>query len=88
MEFDKSRIFTTVNADELRVGDLVLLANTLTVLKEMIAEHYTPSKLVAIKSEDCLERFCDDDEDSFCLAYLVKRTEMSLDKLIAEHISQ
>lgn len=34
MEFDKSRIYTSVNADELRAGDKVIVANTLYDLRK------------------------------------------------------
>lgn len=33
MEFDKSRVYTSVNADELKVGSEVICANNLDSLK-------------------------------------------------------
>ena len=36
MEFDKSRVFSAVNADELPIGSKVILGNTLSELKEAV----------------------------------------------------
>ena len=36
MEFDKSRVYTALNADELKIGSKVILGNTLSELKEAV----------------------------------------------------
>lgn len=36
MEFDKSRVYTVLNADELQIGSKVILGNTLSELKEAV----------------------------------------------------
>lgn len=38
MEFDKSRVYSTLNADELKVGSKVIVAETLTHLKILLKE--------------------------------------------------
>ena len=36
MEFDKSRVYTIVNADELKVGSKVIVADSLGLLKRLV----------------------------------------------------
>ena len=38
MEFDKSKVYTALNADEVKVGSLCYLADTLSVLQLMCEE--------------------------------------------------
>jgi len=35
MEFDKSKVYTTLNADELKIGSKVIVADDLGTLKQM-----------------------------------------------------
>lgn len=37
MDFDKSKVYTTLNADELKVGSKVIVAYTLGALKRIIS---------------------------------------------------
>ena len=38
MEFDKSRVYTALNADELEVGSTVIVADSLQVLKDKVSK--------------------------------------------------
>lgn len=72
MEFDKSRVYTALNADELKVGSTVFVANTLAYLKEVVNAEYSNwrVKVDIIKNEWCDSRFYADREN-WLLAYLI-----------------
>lgn len=76
MEFDKSRVFTALNADELKRGDKVFVADQLSVLKQRVQEGKKNSAIVLqkINGEDWGRRFGLTMSD-FALAYLVERAE-------------
>lgn len=74
MEFDKSRVYTALNADELKVGSKVILSDNLSYLKECVEHSDCIVSLKAIKSELFGERFFDGGS-SWCLAYLVEEPE-------------
>lgn len=73
MEFDKSRVYTALNADELKVGSIVCVADSLSKLKSRFYRGKTGA-LSQINSEDSQYRFrfetCD-----FALAYLIEPPE-------------
>lgn len=74
MEFDKSKVYTAVNADELKVGSKVIVAETLSDLKERVEDGYVQT-LTGVCVDDCMCRF---EADSICvynLAYLVSEPE-------------
>ena len=71
MEFDKSKVYTTVNADELEEGDKVLLANDLEGLKNQVKDNVAPTTLVSIAFEDKHFRFKSTADLWYALAYLV-----------------
>ena len=75
MEFDKSRVFTALNADELKPGDKVIVANTIGHLKHYVA-HCTKENCIikGILDEEETRRFLTPG-DKFSLAYLVERKE-------------
>lgn len=61
MEFDKSRVYSALNADELHKGDRVILADTLQQLKE---------KVMSNASEYVIEYIADETEDlRFCMRF-------------------
>lgn len=76
MEFDKSRVYTALNADELKAGDKVIVADQLAVLKQRVQEAKKDSAIVLrkINGEDWGRRFGFTMSD-FALAYLVERKE-------------
>lgn len=71
MEFDKSKVYTTVNADELEEGDKVLLANDLEGLKNQVKDNVAPTTLVSIAFEDKHFRFKGHENAWYALAYLI-----------------
>lgn len=75
MDFDKSRVYTAVNADELHEGDLCILADSLRVLKECVKNDIGIRKPFAIREENESKRFVLEDNNwgNLCyhLAYLV-----------------
>ena len=76
MEFDKSRIYSAVNADELRAGDKVIVANTLVTLKRNVANNVKPLILLEVIDEDYDLRFeVNFNKGRYALAYLVERKE-------------
>ena len=71
MDFDKSKVYTALNADELKEGDKVLLADNLEDLKNQVEDDKTPIILAAIASEDQQFRFKNTADLWYALAYLV-----------------
>ena len=60
MEFDKSRVYTALNADELEVGSMVIVADSLFILRNTVknADKKFIVKLTGIADEMAPERFC------------------------------
>lgn len=72
MKFDKSRVYTAVNADELKIGSRCLFADTVRGLRRKVEE-----------DANCVETFyrlynngCDDsfvgNDCAYCYAYLIE----------------
>ena len=74
MEFDKSRVYTALNADELKAGDKVIVANDLMMLRERVQKTERIWTIVDINPDDVEYRFKTEDR-SDALAYLVERAE-------------
>lgn len=75
MEFDKSRCYSALNADELKAGDKVIVANSLYLLRQAMSNNDIKT-INAIQSDDNLDRFIVDDySDAYAFAYLVERAE-------------
>nr|DAW66646.1 MAG TPA: hypothetical protein [Caudoviricetes sp.] len=75
MEFDKSRIYTAVNADELQIGSKVILSNVLSELKEAVEveKEEAIQTLAIIRGENEVLRFVGDKYHSgYTLAYLIE----------------
>ena len=80
MEFDKSRCFTSLNADELKAGDKVIVGSSLLELKTNVECNRRCGNIVEIGGECSNRRFTVDDVDGrgqtyWELAYLVERKE-------------
>ena len=75
MEFDKSRVYTALNADELKQGDKVIVARSLSLLKTAIenAEKHIKT-LEEVNDEGFAFRFVVDNT-SFPIAYLIERKD-------------
>lgn len=76
MEFDKSRCYSALNADELKPGDKVVVADDLATLKRCVKDNSPIDTIRMIGEEDYLYRFgVKDNCVSFALAYLVEMKE-------------
>lgn len=75
MKFDKSKVFTALNADELKPGDKVYLGDSIAELKYKLEnEDYSSSILTIIDIDDWNFSFVTK-KDVGNLAYLVERTK-------------
>ena len=78
MEFDKSKIYTVLNADELKLGSKVYVADSLEALQSYVEDNDN-AQICTIKRimEKCYRgRFCVYEyEYTFALAYLVSEPE-------------
>ena len=72
MDFDVARVYTAANADELKVGSKVIVADTLGGLKNLVRDAGDISKLKEVCEEDVGHRFKVND-GSYALAYLVEK---------------
>lgn len=72
MEFDKSKVYTAVNADELKTGSKVYVSDNFYYLKECVEENEGHFTLDIILSEKEPKRFCVKNEQPFALAYLIE----------------
>lgn len=75
MEFDVSRVYTAVNADELKVGSKVIVADNLADLKAKVEQDTKPATLQGIEPDDRLYRFLTIYPRN-ALAYLVSEPEV------------
>jgi actin-related protein len=80
MEFDKSRVYTSVNADELKVGSKVIVGDNLSELKEDVLKHRLPKIIKKVESEDNEHRFLCDDSFHYALVYLISDPEEKTDE--------
>lgn len=71
MEFDKNKVYTSLNADELKVGSRVILADSLESLKYNVTYGHSIVPLVEVRGEGYSTRFFDG-KNGWCLAYLVE----------------
>ena len=75
MEFDKNRIYTAVNADELKIGSKCIFAHTIAELRNRVQDEdaqYYMSELTQVFSDRVVERFEQDDTEVYALAYLIE----------------
>ena len=77
MIFDKSKVYTALNADELKVGSKVILANYLEGLKNRVEANSYPTyvqELKCVMGTSSTNRF-KTDTDFYNLAYLISEPE-------------
>ena len=78
MEFDKAKVYTALNADELKVGSRVIIGNTIEELRNRVQNGTTPLTLSEIRSDRYEKRFkvAEYEEDSvFSFIYLISEPE-------------
>ena len=73
MKFDKSKVYTAVNADELKAGSKVIVADTMEILKDRVAQDGPVETLRLVQSEGAFYRF--KTQGQYALAYLVSEPE-------------
>lgn len=74
MEFNKAKVFTSLNADMVKVGSSGYFANSLKCLRDTVEREYKPvySKIDRINPDSYDDRFCNKDGYEYNLFYLVK----------------
>lgn len=72
MEFDKSRVYTAVNADELPIGSICIFANTLGGLRTYVECDCAKCTLKVVADEHEEARFGNEQDLFWCLAYLIE----------------
>lgn len=70
MEFDKSRVYTALNADEMEIGSKCIFADTIHDLRLYVQTDCMPKNLVRLFGDDNIDRFATD-EGTFIYAYLI-----------------
>lgn len=74
MEFDNSKVYTALNADELEIGSKVTVANDLAHLKVFVHDDFT-CILEKVLDEESTYRFVANEGAPYSLAYLVSESE-------------
>ena len=74
MEFQKERVFTALNADELKLGSQVILANSISELKAKLENGGYVRILEEIFGEYYRDRF-GINKNAYSLAYLISEPE-------------
>lgn len=72
MEFDKSRVYTAVNADELPIGSICIFANTLGDLRTYVECDCAKCTFKVVADEHEEARFGNEQDLFWCLAYLIE----------------
>lgn len=72
MEFDKSRVFTALNAEEVKVGSKGYGSDTMEDLKCKLITEAELLELTEVRGEDSILRFIDTLSRSYALFYLVE----------------
>ena len=77
MDFDKSRVYTALNADELKVGSKVLVSNCVSDLKEQVANYKNGDtrELINICSESSLDGRFETICNLYHFVYLISEPE-------------
>ena len=76
MKFDETRVYTALNADELKIGSKCIFADTIHDLRLYVQTDSIPKSLVHLLGDDNVDRFATD-ECTFIYAYLIQLPEKS-----------
>lgn len=72
MEFDKNKVFTSVNADEVKVGSIGYFADTYADLKNLVVSNSNRKKhIYTITDADYIRRFATRNDGLYLLFYLL-----------------
>lgn len=77
MNFDKNKVYTALNADELKVGSKILVSNCVSDLKEQVANYKNGDtrELINICSESSLDGRFETICNLYHFAYLISEPE-------------
>ena len=75
MEFDRSKVYTALNADELKIGSKVFAANCIDMLKRKVHDEDDIYEVKNIREESYERRFQLDHDGTYPFAYLVSEPE-------------
>ena len=80
MEFDKSKVYTALNADELKIGSKVIVGDTVEALRNRVQNGTTPLTLSEIRRDSYERRFRVEEytepESVFSFVYLISGPEI------------
>ena len=80
MKFDKSKVYTSLNADELKVGSEVIVANTIDELKQYVESDCYTDTIDCIMPEYFSDRF-NSNNKYYNLAYLISEPIEKIDNI-------
>lgn len=72
MEFDKNKVYTALNADEVKIGSKGYFADSLSILKDFIEINDTPKTVREIEDESYEHRFVDEYGTRYGFFYLIE----------------
>jgi hypothetical protein len=75
MEFDIKRVYSPVNADELKPGSKVIVADTFEALKTRVMTDNDSYILEHVREEGYVDRFGISENSNWVLAYLISEPE-------------
>lgn len=75
MEFDKSKVYTGLNADELKIGSKVIVADTIDDLKQCVEHDYETGIITDIMPGYYSDRF-NIENRNYNLAYLISEPKL------------
>ncbi len=75
MDFDKSKVFTALNAEKVKVGSKGYGSDTIEDLKHKVITGGKLLELTEIRGEDSILRFIGGLSQSYALFYLIKEPE-------------
>lgn len=75
MEFDKTKVYSAVNADEVKIGSKGFVANNINSLKAEVMLGTNVKEVLSISDENAADRFNMVGTFSYPLFYLVKEPE-------------
>jgi hypothetical protein len=75
MEFDKDRVFTVLDANQVKIGSEAIFADNIVNLKERVENEIERSKVEEIRNECYEHRFTDSDNVHWALAYIISEPE-------------
>lgn len=76
--FNVEKVFTCLNADEVKPGSLGYFADDLETLERMVSSGKPLRMLEKINGKKAMARFRPLNENSYCLFYLVKQPSKSI----------